>query len=237
MKIAISTENGSVAAHFGRCPAYTVVHIEENKVKSREEIPNPGHRPGFLPEYLADRGVGCIIAGGMGPRAQDLFAQKNIATLIGIQGTVDEVLDKFLKDELEAGTDLCNHQHGHGPTSEESSHVMPTPIPPGAKICLTAKDNSLEAEMDPHFGRAPYFLILDPGTRQIEAIRNPYAEETQGAGIRAAQMLADKGVRIILTGQVGPNAEKVLQTAGIQLVSAATGTVKENIQSFVQGIE
>ncbi len=236
MKIAISTENGAVSAHFGRCPAYTVVDIEEGIVKNREEIPNPGHQPGFLPGYLADKGVECIIAGGMGPRAKDLFAHKNITTLTGIQGTIDQVLDKFLKNELEAGKDLCDHHHGPGHTCEEGPAAKPTPIPPGAKICLTAKHNTLEAEMDPHFGRAPYFLILDPEVQQIEAIRNPYAEEAQGAGIRAAQMLADKGVRILLTGQVGPKADKVLQAAGIQIISGATGTVKEAIQNLVQGV-
>lgn len=236
MKIAISTEGGSVSAHFGRCPSYTVVDIEEGIVKSREEIPNPGHQPGFLPGYLAERGVECIIAGGMGPRAQDLFALKNITTVTGVQGTIDQVLDKFLKNELEPGKDLCGHQNGPGHTCEEAPTAKPSPIPPGAKICLTAKHNTLEAEMDPHFGRAPYFLVLDPGTQQIEAIRNPYAEEAQGAGILAAQMLADKGVRIIVTGQVGPKADKVLQTAGIQIISGATGTVKEVIRNLVQGV-
>ncbi len=236
MKIAISTENGSVSAHFGRCPTYTVVDIEEGIIKNREEIPNPGHQPGFLPGYLAERGVECIIAGGMGPRAKDLFAEKNITTLTGVQGTIDQVLDNFLKNELESGKDLCSHHDGPGHDCEETPSAKPSPIPSGAKICLTAKHNTLEAEMDPHFGRAPYFLILDPEVQQIEAIRNPYTEVTQGAGIRAAQMLADKGVRVILTGQVGPKADKVLQTAGIQIISGATGTVKEVIQNLVKGV-
>ncbi len=236
MKIAISTENGAVSAHFGRCPAYTVVDIKEGMVKHREEIPNPGHQPGFLPGYLAEKGVECIIAGGMGPRAKDLFAQKNITTLTGIQGTIDQVLDKFLKNELDSGKDLCDHHHGPGHTCEEAPTAKPSPIPPGAKICLTAKHNTLEAEMDPHFGRAPYFLVLDPEIQQIEAIRNPYAQEAQGAGIRAAQMLADKGVRILLTGQVGPKADKVLQAAGIQIISGSTGTVKDAIQNLIQGV-
>ena len=82
MKVAISTDMDYVSAHFGRCASYTIVDIEEGKVINREEIPNPGHQPGFLPQYLSDRGVNVIIAGGMGPRAQDLFAQKNIETSV-----------------------------------------------------------------------------------------------------------------------------------------------------------
>jgi len=89
MKIAISTDSGHVSAHFGRCPAYTLVDIEEGKIIRRTEIPNPGHQPGFLPDYLSRMGVTAIIAGGMGPRAQGLFAEKKIQTIIGVQGRVD----------------------------------------------------------------------------------------------------------------------------------------------------
>ncbi len=85
MKIAISTDQGYVSAHFGRCISYTIVEIKEGKVLSKEEIPNPGHQPGFLPEYLFEKGVNCIIAGGMGPRAQGLFAQKNILPVITME--------------------------------------------------------------------------------------------------------------------------------------------------------
>ena len=82
MKVAISTDQGYVSAHFGRCPSYTLVEIKEGQILNKEEVPNPGHQPGFLPQYLSEKGVNCIIAGGMGPRAQGLFAQKNIETII-----------------------------------------------------------------------------------------------------------------------------------------------------------
>jgi predicted Fe-Mo cluster-binding NifX family protein len=68
MRIAISTDQGYVSAHFGRCPSYTIIDIKEGQILNREEIPNPGHQPGFLPQFLSERGVNCIIAGGMGPR-------------------------------------------------------------------------------------------------------------------------------------------------------------------------
>jgi predicted Fe-Mo cluster-binding NifX family protein len=93
-------------------PAYTIVDIEAGRVVGREEIPNPGHQPGFLPGWLSELGVGVIITGGMGPRAQELFAERNIKTFIGVQGRVDEVIEKFLRGELEAGRGLCDHGHG-----------------------------------------------------------------------------------------------------------------------------
>ena len=76
MKIAISTDAGFVSAHFGRCPSFTIAEIEEGQVLKIEEINNPGHQPAFLPNFLAERGVKYIICGGMGNRAQMLFAEK-----------------------------------------------------------------------------------------------------------------------------------------------------------------
>ena len=86
MKVAIATDQGYVSAHFGRCPSYTIFEVVDGKIQDKEEIDNPGHQPGFLPRYLAEKGVSVIIAGGMGPRAQGLFAQNDITTFLGVQG-------------------------------------------------------------------------------------------------------------------------------------------------------
>lgn len=108
-KVAMSTDGDEVAAHFGRCEAYTIVEIADGAVRSREIIANPGHEPGFLPGYLAQRGVTCIVAGGMGPRAQMLFDQHGIKTIVGISGTIEETLEALLRGELESGESLCEH--------------------------------------------------------------------------------------------------------------------------------
>jgi len=114
MRIAISTDGKTVSAHFGRCPSFTIVEIEDGRVVSREEISNPGHHPGFLPRFLHEKGVGCIIAGGMGHNAVSLFAQQDIETVVGISGTVDEVVDKILNGTLEGGESLCRPGGGKG---------------------------------------------------------------------------------------------------------------------------
>jgi predicted Fe-Mo cluster-binding NifX family protein len=109
MRVAISTDGDQVAAHFGRCEAYTIADIEDGAVTSQQQIPNPGHSPGFLPGYLSERGVGCIVAGGMGPRAQVLFDEKNIATIVGVTGTIAETLEALARSELRGGESLCEH--------------------------------------------------------------------------------------------------------------------------------
>jgi predicted Fe-Mo cluster-binding NifX family protein len=229
MKIAISTDTGHVSAHFGRCPSYTIVDIEEGRVVAREEIPNPGHSPGFLPNYLSQRGVQTIIAGGMGPRAQGLFAEKNIQTVIGVQGSIDEVIEKFLRKELEAGQDLCDHGHRHEESCrhEDSPGVTETGVPIEGTICVTAKGKDLDAEVDPNFGRASYFLVVDPKTLKFKAYANPYSEAGHGAGIQAAQFIAAQAVSAVLTGQVGPNAHQVLESAGLRVINTEKCTVRE----------
>jgi predicted Fe-Mo cluster-binding NifX family protein len=229
MKIAISTENGYVSAHFGRCPAYTLVEIQNGRVVAREETPNPGHQPGFLPQYLSEKGVGVIIAGGMGPRAQGLFAEKNIQTIIGIQGPIDEVINKFLRQELEAGQDLCDHGHRHEEPCRhgESTGEAGPGAPVEGKLCVSATGPNLDAEIDPNFGRASYFLIVDPKTLEFKAFANPHSQAGHGAGIQSAQFVAGQSVSTVLTGQVGPNAQRVLESAGIRVISAEKCTVRE----------
>ena len=110
MKLAIAQSGHEVATHFGRCPHYGLVVVEDGRVISHETIDNPGHEPGFLPGYLAERGVECIIAGGMGPRARDLFIEQGIEVIVGVTGLVDETITAYLDGQLTAGNSLCEHE-------------------------------------------------------------------------------------------------------------------------------
>lgn len=101
-----------VAAHFGRCPEYTLVEIDGGKVTSRTVIENPGHEPGFLPGYLASLGVDCIVAGGMGSRAQRLFADEGIVTILGIPCPVEEAVERLAAGTLETRDSMCE-RGGH----------------------------------------------------------------------------------------------------------------------------
>jgi predicted Fe-Mo cluster-binding NifX family protein len=111
VRIAIAADGGSVSAHFGRCSEYVIVDIEGDRITGRTVVPNPGHQPGFLPNFLADQGIDFIIAGGMGPKAKTLFESRGIKTAAGVAGSVDEVVDAFLRQELPAysNVNLCDH--------------------------------------------------------------------------------------------------------------------------------
>ncbi|PIS29826.1 dinitrogenase iron-molybdenum cofactor [Candidatus Saganbacteria bacterium CG08_land_8_20_14_0_20_45_16] len=114
MKVSVSTDNGMVSEHFGRCPEFTIVEVEDSKVVAKEVIPNPGHHPGFLPEFLKKKGVGVIIAGGMGQRAQALFSEQGIESIMGISGKVDEAVASFIAGTLKGGVSICQPGAGKG---------------------------------------------------------------------------------------------------------------------------
>ncbi len=124
MKIAISTDGNYVSNHFGRCPSFTILEIEGNKLVRKDLIDNPGHHPGFLPEFLRQKGIQYIIAGGMGQRAQVLFADAGIETIMGITGELEEVINKILNGTLEGGESLCNPGSGKGYGVERTDAVI-----------------------------------------------------------------------------------------------------------------
>ena len=103
------------------------------------------------------------------------------------------------------------------------------------KIAVTAIDNKIESEIDPRFGRCKYFLIIDTETMNCDPISNESAMSSGGAGIQAAQTIAKTGVKIVVTGNIGPNAFQTLTAAGIKVFTGAKGKVNEAIENYKKG--
>ncbi|MBU0683146.1 MAG: NifB/NifX family molybdenum-iron cluster-binding protein [Candidatus Omnitrophota bacterium] len=114
MKIAISTDGDYVSSHFGRCPSFTVIDIEDGTVTSKEVFDNPGHQPGFIPQFLHEKGVQCIVAGGMGMRATGFFNELGIQAIVGVSGEINEVIEKLQQGTLTGGESLCKPGAGKG---------------------------------------------------------------------------------------------------------------------------
>ena len=100
---------------------------------------------------------------------------------------------------------------------------------------MTALSGNLEAQIDPRFGRCPYFVIVDSETMEFEAVPNTASGSMSGAGIQAAQTVASKGTEVLITGNVGPNAFQALSAAGIKVVTGAFGNVREVIEKYKSG--
>lgn len=104
------------------------------------------------------------------------------------------------------------------------------------KIAVTSQGNTLDAQLDPRFGRAAYILIIDPRTLEFEAFDNNANKNAfKGAGIQAAAMISDQDAQVLLTGFCGPNAFKTLEAAGIKVVSDQSGRISDVVRKFNQG--
>lgn len=105
--------DGEVSAHFGRCPYYIMVAIDNGQPGAATVVPNPyfqAHRPGVLPGFLHDHGADVILAGGMGPRAIGMFQGFGMEVATGAMGKVSKVLKAYVRGELR-GTAPCAHDH------------------------------------------------------------------------------------------------------------------------------
>jgi predicted Fe-Mo cluster-binding NifX family protein len=103
------------------------------------------------------------------------------------------------------------------------------------KICVSASSGSLDANVDSRFGRCPYFVIVDSETMEFTVVSNDSNNAAHGAGIQAAQTVANRGVKVVLTGNVGPNAFNVLSATGIKIVTGASGSVRDAIEKYKNG--
>lgn len=104
------------------------------------------------------------------------------------------------------------------------------------KIAVSAMGSDLEAPFSPIFGRCPVYVIVDTDTMAFQVLPNQAQNAAGGAGIQAAQDVARQGVRAIVTGNIGPNAYRVLASAGVTIFTpAGSGTVREAVESYISG--
>ena len=103
------------------------------------------------------------------------------------------------------------------------------------KIAVSSTGQTLEDQVDPRFGRCLYFVIVNPASMEFEVLPNTNAELSGGAGIQSAQMVVEKGASVVLTGNCGPNAVRVLEQGGVRIVSGVHGAVGQVVQQFTAG--
>jgi len=114
MKIAVASDGSAVSPHFGHCPEFAIVTVEDGKAVDSTVLPNPGHRPDFLPPVpFRTWSILHHCRRNGPPRAQQHFAAKGIKTVIGAAGNVDDVVKAYLAESLEVGESACDHGHGH----------------------------------------------------------------------------------------------------------------------------
>ncbi len=123
MRIAVSADDprgldSVVSPHFGRCPYYVLVDVEEREVKATRVVANPfygQHQPGQVPGFIRDQGADVMLTGGMGGRAVAFFEQYGIEPVTGATGSVRHAIEQYLSGALR-GAAPCHEsaEHGHG---------------------------------------------------------------------------------------------------------------------------
>jgi len=118
MRIAVANDNNNVSGHFGHCESFVIVNVNGNEVVAKEVVENPGHKPGFLPKFLKEQNVNMIVAGGMGAKAQQLFAADDIEVVVGVAGNIDLAVEGILAGSIKSTKSVCNNHEHQGSCGE-----------------------------------------------------------------------------------------------------------------------
>lgn len=114
MKIAVACMGELVAQHFGHCEGFCIFETNNGQIVEENTVANPGHKPGFLPNFLGDMGIEVMIAGGMGGGAIEIFNERKIEVIIGAEGNAKTAVESYLKGELKSTGSVCHeHKHAH----------------------------------------------------------------------------------------------------------------------------
>lgn len=228
-KIAIAQDGSLVSQHFGHCMSYALFNFENGKMTRLPDLQSPGHEPGKLPRLLAAEGVNIVIAGGMGPRAIDLFEENGIEVILGVSGDLGRAAEAFANGTLTAGTSTCSHDdHACGGENHEE-HEHPAHI-----VCISSTGTSLDSPADLRFGRAPYFAVINLSSNTASIFQNPFTDAESGVGPKVVQLLASNGVSVLITGKSGVNASAALKAADIAAYELAEPvTIAEALQKYL----
>ena len=112
MKIAVASDGKLVSGHFGHCEGFQIFEADGKVITQEKMVANPGHKPGFLPNFLHDHGINVIISGGMGGGAIEIFNEKGIQVVTGAAGSARQAAEDFLNGQLNSTVSECN-QHMH----------------------------------------------------------------------------------------------------------------------------
>ncbi len=242
MKVALATWNGRVSPVFDVARQVVLLDIEEGRVVSRREEALPGTEPQAQADRLAALGSQTLICGAISKAMAGLLAAVNVRVIPFTAGDIEAVLAGWLAGNLPdpalSMPGCCGQRRRHraGGRCRDKTLVTKEGREGIMKVIVTGSGGKLTDAVDPRFGRASQFIVVDMETGAITVHDNAQnLNAAQGAGIQAAETVARLGAQAVITGNVGPKAFRVLATAGIKVFLVKEGSIAEAIAQFKNG--
>ena len=227
MKLAVTVWENRISPLFDATRTLLIAEIHNRVVTKKHLVSFDCISPFSRAETLEELGIDTLICGGVSDFFSDLIEARDIRIIPFVAGCVDEVIDAYLKDAL------CHKKFKMPGCGDRQYEKIPGGIK--MKIAVSSSANNLDSPIDPRFGRCAFFIVVDTETMNFEAFDNESIALGGGAGIQAAQFVASKGAKAIMTGNVGPNAVRTLAAAGVEVFVGQNGTVRNAIDRFKRG--
>jgi predicted Fe-Mo cluster-binding NifX family protein len=250
--VALTTWNGRISPVLDVARQVLLVDVRDGCATARREETLPGTDPQAQAARLMALGPSTLICGAVSRPMADLLAAANIRVVPFTAGPVEDVLAAWLTGRLPdpalsmpgcGGRNRGRHRRGAG---GRNGRGCAPGLPPAwgrngernrsMKIAITAAGTEMTSGMDPRFGRAKTFVVVDTDSDAWSVHDNAQnLNAPQGAGIQSAETVARLGAQAVVTGHVGPKALRVLQAAGIKVYLAGEGTVADAARRFKAG--
>ncbi len=242
MKVALTTWNGRVSPVFDVARQVVLIDINEGRVVGRRDEALPGTEPQAQADRLAALGPQTLICGAISKAMAGLLAAVNIRVIPFTAGDVEKVLAAWLAGNLPdpalSMPGCCGRRHRQraGGRCREKTLLTKEGREGIMKVIVTGSGGTLTDAVDPRFGRASQFLLVDIDTGVMTPHDNAQnLNAAQGAGIQAAETVVRLGAQAVITGNVGPKAFRVLDAAGVKVFLVKDGSVAEAITQFKKG--
>jgi predicted Fe-Mo cluster-binding NifX family protein len=250
MRVVVSSSGGGldgpVSPAFGRCPTFLFVETDSMEF---EEAPNPGvDAPGGAgikaAQFVTASDVAAVITGRLGPNAADVLQSAGTPVFLFAGGTVRKAVEAFTAGELAQALDRRGTGEDRAPTASSRDrqntlerHLQPREGDQVVRIAFSADDSpGLTSTVSPHFGRCPYYVLVDllgDKPANVRTVENPYYEGHQPGEV--PRFIRSHGAEVIITGGMGRRALSFFETEGVEVVTGGRGTVEHSLRAYLCG--
>jgi len=238
MLIAMTTDGTDLSApinpRFGRCIHFLLLDTETNESRA---VINPGSQAAggagiAAAEFIVNQNVSAVLTGHVGPNAFEVLNAGGVKAYSNLSGTLGEAYLKYQSGNLEADAAPTSQSHAGQAAPIEAA----APAPSTRRIAVSAEGEGLDAPCGAHFGRCPFFVLVDVRGETIIAVQNapnPFAGNHQPGQVPT--FIHSQNANVMLSGGMGARAVSMFSEMGIEVATGASGTVGQAITAYLKG--